>query len=32
VIRVMVEASEKETCQAYVDQVVQVICDQGHKA
>jgi len=31
VIRVMVEAAEKETCQAYVDQVVQVICDQGHK-
>ena len=31
VIRVMVEAPEKEACQAYVDQVVQVICSQGHK-
>ena len=31
VIRVMVEAPEKEACQAYVDQVVQVICAQGHQ-
>ena len=30
VIRVMVEAPTKETCQAYVDQVVEVICNQGH--
>ena len=30
VIRVMVEAPEKELCQACVDQVVDVICSQGH--
>jgi len=29
-IRVMVEAQDKESCQAYVDQVVQVICAKGH--
>ena len=32
VIRVMVEAPDKETCQRYVDDVVKVICDRGHKA
>ena len=32
VIRVMVEASDKETCQKYVDSVIKVICDRGHKA
>lgn len=30
-IRVMVEAPEKETCQKCVDQVVQVICARGHQ-
>ena len=30
VIRVMVEAPEKETCKKYVDQVVDVICRRGH--
>ena len=30
VIRVMVEAATKEECQMYVDQVVDVICRQGH--
>ena len=30
VIRVMVEASSKELCQECVDQVVDVICAQGH--
>ena len=30
VIRVMVEAASKEECQQYVDQVVDVICRQGH--
>jgi len=30
VIRVMVEAPTKEECQNYVDQVVDVICQQGH--
>ena len=30
VIRVMVEAATKEECQQYVDQVVDVICAQGH--
>ena len=30
VIRVMVEAASKEECQRYVDQVVDVICRQGH--
>ena len=32
VIRVMVEASDKETCQKHVDSVIKVICDCGHKA
>ena len=30
VIRVMVEAPSKDACQKYVDQVVDVICRQGH--
>ncbi len=30
VIRVMVEAPTKEECQACVDSVVEVICNQGH--
>ena len=30
VIRVMVEADTQEICQACVDQVVDVICKQGH--
>ena len=30
VIRVMVEAADKKTCQECVDQVVDVICAQGH--
>ena len=30
VIRVMVEAPTKDECQNYVDQVVDVICAQGH--
>ena len=30
VIRVMVEAATKDECQKYVDQVVDVICRQGH--
>ncbi len=32
VIRVMVEAPDKEICQNHVDNVVKVICDRGHKA
>ena len=30
VIRVMVEAADKELCQRHVDAVVDVICKQGH--
>ena len=30
VIRVMVEAATKEICQNMVDEVVDVICAQGH--
>jgi len=30
VIRVMVEAADKATCQRCVDQVVDVICERGH--
>ena len=30
VIRVMVEAPSKKTCQECVDQVVDVICSRGH--
>ena len=29
-IRVMVEAPDKETCRNYVDEVIAVICAQGH--
>ena len=32
VIRVMVEAESVEACQKYVDDVVQVICRQGHES
>ena len=32
VIRVMVEAPEQETCQTYVDEVIQVIIAKGHSA
>ena len=30
VIRVMVEASSKELCEKYVNQVIDVICAKGH--
>ncbi len=30
VVRVMVEASEEELCGKYVDQVIEVMCAQGH--
>ena len=29
---VMVEAPDKDTCQKYVDEVVNVICENGFKA
>lgn len=29
---VMVEAPDKDTCQKYVDEVVNVICENGYKA
>ena len=32
VVRVMVEAPDHDTCQKYVDEVVRVICEKGHKA
>ena len=32
VVRVMVEAPEHDTCQKYVDEVVNVICEKGYKA
>ena len=32
VLRVMVEAESVEACQKYVDDVVQVICRQGHES
>lgn len=32
VLRVMVEAPEQETCQQYVDEVVEVIRAKGHVA
>ena len=32
VIRVMVEAPDHNTCQKYVDEVVNVICEKGYKA
>ena len=30
VVRVMVEAPDIETCEAYVDQVIRVMKEQGH--
>ena len=30
VVRVMVEASDLETCEKYVDQVIKVMEEQGH--
>ena len=32
VVRVMVEASDHDTCQKYVSEVVDVIRDRGYKA
>ena len=32
VVRVMVEAPDHDTCQKYVDEVVNVICKKGYKA
>lgn len=31
VVRVMVEAPDHNTCQKYVDEVVNVICEKGYK-
>ena len=31
-VRVMVEAPDHDTCQKYVDEVVNVICEKGYKA
>ena len=31
VVRVMVEAPDHDTCQKYVDEVVNVICKKGYK-
>lgn len=31
-VRVMVEVSDRDTCQKYVDEVVNVICEKGYKA
>ena len=31
VVRVMVEAPDLDTCQKYVDEVVNVICEKGYK-
>ena len=31
VVRVMVEAPDHDTCQKYVDEVVNVICEKGWK-
>ena len=31
VVRVMVEAPDHDTCQKYVDEVVNVICEKGYK-
>ena len=30
-VRVMVEAPDHDTCQKYVDEVVNVICEKGYK-
>ncbi len=32
VVRVMVEAPDHDTCQKYVSEVVNVICEKGYKA
>ena len=32
VVRVMVEAPDHDTCQKYVDEVINVICEKGYKA
>ena len=32
VVRVMVETPDHDTCQKYVDEVVNVICKKGYKA
>ena len=32
VVRVMVEAPDHDTCQKYVNEVVNVICEKGYKA
>ena len=32
VVRVMVEALDHDSCQKYVDEVVNVICKKGYKA
>ena len=32
VVRVMMEAPDHDTCQKYVDEVVNVICEKGYKA
>ena len=32
VARVMVEAPDHDTCQKYVDEVINVICEKGYKA
>ena len=32
IVRVMVEAPDHDTCQKYVDEVVNVICEKGYKA
>ena len=32
VVRVMVEAPDHDTCQKYVDEVVNVICEKGYTA
>lgn len=31
VVRVMVQAPDHDTCQKYVDEVVNVICEKGYK-
>ena len=31
VVRVMVEAPDHDTCQKYVSEVVDVICEKGYK-
>lgn len=31
VVRVMVEAPDHDTCQKYVDEVVNMICEKGYK-